>query len=147
MQTDIPRIQKIADAKAFFGEIKNPNAQAMVKKENCGDLSGMQLRIDGGVVREAGYVSYGCGYNLAAHSIICGLVKDKTLDQARALRAEDVNAEAGGFPDHKFHYATQVIELLQKTLDFYDEQQRKAPVSLDKSKFDENREVKCGWTE
>lgn len=147
MHTDIPRIQKIAEAKAHFGELKNPNAQAMVKKENCGDLSGMQLRIEDGVVREAGYVSYGCGYNLAAHSIICGMVRGKTLEQARAIKAEDVNAEAGGFPDNKFHYASQVIELLHKTLDFYDEQQRKTPVALDKSKFDENREVKCGWTD
>lgn len=147
MQAEIERIQKIAEAKEHFGELARPNAQGMVRKENCGDLSGMQLRIEDGMVKEAGYVSYGCGYNLAAHSILCGLVQGKTLEQARALQASDVNARAGGFPDHKFHYAEQVIELLHKTLDSYEESRRKAEISLDKTKFDENREVKCGWTD
>lgn len=139
----IAAIQAIAEKKEFYGELPNANAQATTIAENCGDLSGMQLHVENGRIANIGYVNYGCGYSMAAHTLVCALAKGRSLAQARAIKAQQVADSAGGFPDHKFHYCEKAVGLLNKTIDFYEAQAGNG--QLDKAAFDANREVKCGW--
>jgi nitrogen fixation NifU-like protein len=143
-EVNVPAIQAVAEKKAFFGELPQANAYATAKALHCSDLAGLQLRVENGRIADVSYISYGCGYSLAAHSLLCEVARGLSLAQARALKPADIEAKVGGFPESKQHYCEGAIKLLNDALDHYEKHHGE---KLDASSFDKDREVKCGWNE
>ena len=52
---------------------------------SCGDELTLQLRIEGGVIREASYTGHGCAISQASADIMAELVTDETVEEARRL--------------------------------------------------------------
>jgi nitrogen fixation protein NifU and related proteins len=142
METNVPAIQAIAEKKAFFGELPQANAYATAKAAHCSDLAGIQLQVSDGRIENISYISYGCGYSLAAHSIVCELAKGLSLEQARALKPAAIEEKVGGFPESKQHYCEGAVKLLQDAIANYEQSTGKQD-----AKFDKDREVKCGWND
>lgn len=142
METNIPAIQAVADKKAFFGELPSSNAFATAKAAHCSDLAGIQLNVQQGRIADISYISYGCGYSLAAHSLVCELAKGLTLEQAKSLQPHEIEAQVGGFPESKRHYCEGAIKLLRDAIANYEQGAGKKDAA-----FDKNREVKCGWND
>ena len=143
METNIPAIQAIAEKKAFFGELPQANAYATAKAAHCSDLAGIQLQVNDGRIENISYISYGCGYSLAAHSIVCELAKGRTVAQAKAMKPGEIEARIGtAFPESKQHYCEGAVKLLQDAIANYEQNTGKQDAS-----FDKDREVKCGWND
>jgi nitrogen fixation protein NifU and related proteins len=51
----------------------------------CGDEIDLQLRVDGDVIKEVGFVGRGCSISQASASMMTQLLKDRTVPQALAL--------------------------------------------------------------
>ncbi len=61
----------------------------------CGDEIDLQLRLDGGVVKDARFIGRGCSISQASASMMTQLLKDKPVPQALAL-AERMSAMMQG---------------------------------------------------
>jgi nitrogen fixation NifU-like protein len=144
METNVPAIQAVAEKKAFFGELPQANAYATAKAAHCSDLAGIQLQVEAGRIENISYISYGCGYSLAAHSVVCELAKGRTLDQAKAMKPAEIEQKIGAtFPESKQHYCEGAVKLLQDAIAHY-EQNHGGKID---ATFDKDREVKCGWND
>jgi nitrogen fixation protein NifU and related proteins len=64
-----------------------PDADTVVYMNNptCGDEVHLQLRFDGERVAEAKFLGHGCSISQASISMMTGLLKGKTLEEAKAL--------------------------------------------------------------
>ncbi len=51
----------------------------------CGDEIDLQLRVDGDVIKEVGFVGRGCSISQASASMMTQLLKERTVPQAVAL--------------------------------------------------------------
>lgn len=52
---------------------------------NCGDDLTLELKVDGGIIIDAGFVGSGCAISQASMSIMIDLVKGKSTEEAKAL--------------------------------------------------------------
>lgn len=77
------------------GALEHPTHAVSLTNPLCGDEIDLQLRVDGGVIKEVGFVGRGCSISQASASMMTQLLKDRTLPQAVAL-AERMSAMMQG---------------------------------------------------
>ena len=77
------------------GALEHPTHAVSLNNPLCGDEIDLQLRVDGGVIKEVGFVGRGCSISQASASMMTQLLKDRTLPQAVAL-AERMSAMMQG---------------------------------------------------
>lgn len=77
------------------GALEHPTHAVSLTNPLCGDEIDLQLRVDGGVIKEVGFVGRGCSISQASASMMTQLLKDRTLSQAVAL-AERMSAMMQG---------------------------------------------------
>ena len=65
----------------------------MVGAPACGDVMKLQIKVNGGVIEDAKFKTYGCGSAIASSSLLTEWVKGKTLDEARAIKNIDIVEE------------------------------------------------------
>jgi nitrogen fixation NifU-like protein len=88
-----------------FGEPEDANRDAFGNNPLCGDRLHIYLKVGpGGVIENAAFDGRGCAISVASASMMTGIVKGKTVDQAERLFAafhklctgEDDAPEVGG---------------------------------------------------
>ena len=67
------------------GEIENADGVGEVGNAKCGDIMKMYLKIDGDIISDVKFETFGCGSAIATSSMATELIKGKTLDQALEL--------------------------------------------------------------
>jgi nitrogen fixation protein NifU and related proteins len=77
------------------GTLEHPTHAVSLTNPLCGDEIDLQLRVEGGVIKEVGFVGRGCSISQASASMMTQLLKDRTLSQAVAL-AERMTAMMQG---------------------------------------------------
>ena len=77
------------------GALEHPTHAVSLTNPLCGDEIDLQLRVDGGVIKQVGFVGRGCSISQASASMMTQLLKDRTLPQAVAL-AERMSAMMQG---------------------------------------------------
>jgi NifU-like protein involved in Fe-S cluster formation len=83
--------------------IPNPDGQGASESE-CGDHIEILVRLDGGVVTEAGYYIQGCAFTVVCGRAAAALIRGKTISEARrATSPEGIEAALGGLPDANRH--------------------------------------------
>ena len=88
-----PRGQGTLDGATHRGEAEDPA---------CGDRLSLDLRVEGGVVRETRFRVLGCPGAIAAGSALATLLPGRPAS-AGAVPAADLEAELGGVPSAKRH--------------------------------------------
>jgi nitrogen fixation NifU-like protein len=68
-----------------FGPLEGATATAEGLNPLCGDHLVLQVKVDGGTVREVRFTGTGCAISRASASVMTGIVKGKTLAEAEAL--------------------------------------------------------------
>jgi NifU-like protein involved in Fe-S cluster formation len=76
----------------------------------------LQLRLDGDVVAAARFQTHGCGASIAAGSMLTEMIVGRTLDDCRALTAEQLSTALGGFPPDKRHCPILAVAALRDAL-------------------------------
>jgi nitrogen fixation NifU-like protein len=110
------------------GVIENPDGYAKVGSPVCGDLMEIYLKIEGGVIADIKYRTFGCGAAIASSSMATDMVKGKPLSEAALLTDEQVAAELGGLPDVKMHCSNLAASALHAAIqDYYEKHPEAAP--------------------
>jgi NifU-like protein involved in Fe-S cluster formation len=103
------------------GEMSDADSVGTVGSPECGDMLRMWLKFtekDGQkVIDRASFQSFGCQTAIAVASMATELLKGKTLDQARALSAQELSGDLGALPPMKIHCGQLVEGALRNALD------------------------------
>ena len=68
----------------------------------CGDVMKLQIKVEGGIITDAKFKTFGCGSAIASSSLVTEWVKGMTLDQAMGLKNAQI-AEELNLPPVKIH--------------------------------------------
>lgn len=98
------------------GEIAGANAVAEIENPACGDVLRLTLKIEDRRITRAQFKAKGCVAAIACGSVLTELVTGKTLNEAHALRREDVSAAVGGVPQASKHALHLALEALSAAL-------------------------------
>ena len=114
------------------GEIPNADGVGEVGNAKCGDIMKMYLKINGNVIEDVKFETFGCGSAIASSSMATELIKGKTIDEALALTNKEVVEALGGLPAHKLHCSVLAEEAVKSAVkNYYD----RNGIAYDKSKF------------
>ena len=114
------------------GEIADADGVGEVGNAKCGDIMKMYLKINGNVIEDVKFETFGCGSAIASSSMATELIKGKTIDEALAVTNKQVVDALGGLPAHKLHCSVLAEESIKSAVkDYYDRNN----IPYDKSKF------------
>lgn len=107
------------------GELENANAVGMVGNQKCGDIMKIYMQIDGDVITNVKFKTFGCGAAVATSSIATELIKGKKVDEALALTNSDVIGALDGLPPEKIHCSVLAEEAVKSAINDYYRRQGK----------------------
>ena len=90
----------------------------MVGAPSCGDVMKLQIKVNGGVIEDAKFKTYGCGSAIASSSLLTEWVKGKTLDEARAIKNIDIVEELS-LPPVKIHCSVLAEDAIKSAITDY----------------------------
>ena len=103
------------------GEIPDADGVGEVGNAKCGDVMKMFLKINGNVITDVKFKTFGCGAAIATSSMATELIKGKSIDEALQLTNKAVVEALDGLPANKIHcsvLAEQAVKAAVK--DYYD---------------------------
>ena len=74
----------------------------MVGAPACGDVMKLQIQVDGDIITDAKFKTYGCGSAIASSSLVTEWLKGKTLAEAQTIKNSDSATELA-LPPVKIH--------------------------------------------
>ena len=81
----------------------DPNvATGMTGAPACGDVMRLQLKLDGDLIEDVKFKTYGCGSAIASSTLFVDMLKGKTIQEAKLIKDKDI-AEALELPPIKLH--------------------------------------------
>lgn len=101
------------------GEIIDADGVGEVGNPVCGDIMRIYLKVEGDVIKDVKFKTFGCGAAIASSSITTEMVKGKTLDEALKLTNKDVVNKLGGLPPVKLHCSVLAEEAIKKAISDY----------------------------
>lgn len=114
-------VRKALAAPQNQGEMSDADSVGTVGSPECGDMLRMWLKFtekDGQkVIDRATFQSFGCQTAIAVASMATEMLKGKTLEQARALSAQELTGDLGALPPMKIHCGQLVEGALRHALD------------------------------
>jgi nitrogen fixation NifU-like protein len=100
------------------GTIPNPDGYASAVG-SCGDIMEIWLRIKGDIIRNATFLTTGCGPTVAALSLVTELAKGKTIAEVRQITPEYVLNTLGGLPEENIECAVLAATILREAIRDY----------------------------
>ena len=114
------------------GVIEDADGVGEVGNAKCGDIMKMYLKIDGDIVTDVKFETFGCGSAIASSSMATELIKGKPLSEVSQLTNKAVAEALDGLPAHKLHCSVLAEEAIKAALkDYYD----KNGIAYDESQF------------
>ena len=105
-------------------DMKDPSVgTGMVGAPACGDVMKLQIKVNGGVIEDAKFKTYGCGSAIASSSLLTEWVKGKTLDEARAIKNIDIVEELS-LPPVKIHCSVLAEDAIKSAIKDYTNKNR-----------------------
>lgn len=95
------------------------DAVGIVGNPICGDQMKMYLKIKDDKIVDIRWKTYGCASAIASTSALSELAKGKTLDEAMAISAKDIDNYLGNLPKHKFHCSVLGHDALRDAITRY----------------------------
>ncbi|MBQ9029159.1 iron-sulfur cluster assembly scaffold protein [Candidatus Saccharibacteria bacterium] len=95
------------------------DAMGIVGNPICGDQMKMYIVVEDGKIKDIRWKTYGCASAIASTSALSELAKGKTLDEAVAISAKDIDEFLGNLPKHKFHCSILGHDALREAVDNY----------------------------
>ena len=115
------RIQQAMANPQNMGELASADAVGTVGNSDCGEMLRMWVKFkeqDGRkVIDRATFQSFGCETAIAVASLATELIRGKTVEEALALKTEELAGELGPLPPMKIHCAQLVEGALRSALE------------------------------
>ncbi len=71
----------------------------LVGAPECGDVMRLQIEIEGGIIKDAKFKTFGCGSAIAASSLATEWLKGKTVDEAATVAWHPLGWEAVAYSE------------------------------------------------
>jgi len=120
------------------GVIENADGVGEVGNVKCGDIMKIYLKIEGEVIEDVKFKTFGCGSAIASSSISTEMIKGKTVEEALALTNQEVVKALGGLPSVKIHCSILAEQAIKAAV--YDYTQKTGKVYEALKDFDPNAE-------
>lgn len=101
------------------GELEKPSGTGMVGNPACGDIMKLTIQVEGGVVKDVKFKTFGCGAAIATSSMVTELVKGKNLDEAEKISNSTVAEALDGLPPVKMHCSNLAADALHAAIEDY----------------------------
>ena len=98
------------------GELADASGIGTVGNAKCGDIMRVYLKIEGDIITDATFKTFGCGAAVATSSMATEMVKGKTIAQALQITNTAVMQALDGLPSTKAHCSNLAEEALQAAL-------------------------------
>lgn len=118
------------------GTIKDADAVGRVGNPVCGDVMEIQLKIEGNIIKDIKFQTFGCASAIATSSMITEMAKGKTLDEALEITRNDVADELDGLPPIKMHCSNLAADALHSAIEDYMEKQKKGELKPGENEYD-----------
>jgi len=83
----------------------------MVGAPACGDVMKLDLKMNGDIIEDVKFKTYGCGSAIASSTMFVEMLKGKTIEEAKAIKDKDI-AEALQLPPIKLHCSVLAEEAI-----------------------------------
>ena len=113
------KVMKVFQNPKNVGEVENYDAIGTVGNATCGDIMQITLKIDGDVITDAKFKTFGCAAAIATSSTATEMIKGKTLDEALKITNKQVVEELEGLPPQKLHCSVLAEEAIKAAIEDY----------------------------
>ena len=90
-------------------------ASGMVGAPSCGDVMKLDLKLDGNIIKDVKFKTYGCGSAIASSTMFVDMLKGLTIDEAKKIEDKQI-AEALQLPPIKLHCSVLAEEPIGKSI-------------------------------
>lgn len=101
------------------GEITDADGIGEVGNPKCGDIMKMYIKVDGGVISDVKFKTFGCGAAIATSSIATEMIKGRTIDEALTLTNRAVMDALDGLPPAKVHCSVLAEQAIKSAVSDY----------------------------
>ena len=101
------------------GEVENANGVGEVGNASCGDIMRISLQVEGEVIQDVKFKTFGCGAAIATSSMVTELAIGKTIDEALILTNQAVAEALDGLPPAKMHCSNLAADALHEAIKDY----------------------------
>ena len=84
----------------------------------CGDVMKLQIKVEGGIITDAKFKTFGCGSAIASSSLVTEWVKGKTIDEAETIKNTDI-AKHLALPPVKIHCSVLAEDAIKAAIADY----------------------------
>lgn len=103
------------------GSIEDADGVGEVGNPKCGDIMKMYLKIDGDIITDVKFETFGCGSAIASSSMATEMIKGKPLSEALSVTNKAVAEALDGLPAYKMHCSVLAEEAIKAAIrDYYD---------------------------
>ena len=90
----------------------------MVGAPACGDVMKLQIQVEGNIITDAKFKTYGCGSAIASSSLVTEWLKGKTLAEAQTIKNSDIATELA-LPPVKIHCSVLAEDAIKSAIKDY----------------------------
>ena len=101
------------------GYIEDADGVGKVGNPVCGDIMELTIKVEGGVIADAKFRTFGCGAAIATSSMVTDMVKGRTIEEALAISNAAVAEALGGLPSVKMHCSVLAEQALKSAIEDY----------------------------
>jgi nitrogen fixation protein NifU and related proteins len=98
------------------GALESPTASVQLENPACGDVLKLTANLLDGRISEVKFLAKGCVPAIACASAVTELVKGKTLEQASAMKREELVQYLGSLPEASTHASYLAMDALAALL-------------------------------
>ena len=106
------------------GYIEDADGVGKVGNPVCGDIMELTIKVEGDVITDAKFRTFGCGAAIATSSMVTDMVIGKTIEEALAVSNAAVAEALGGLPSVKMHCSVLAEQALKSAIEDYHRRQR-----------------------
>jgi len=101
------------------GEISNPDGIGEVGNPACGDMMKLCIKVDGDLIVEMKYQTFGCAAAIACSSAASEMMIGKSLNDAAALTRQQVADYLDGLPAEKIACSNLAPDAIRAAIEDY----------------------------
>ena len=102
---------------------EDPNvATGMTGSPSCGDVMRLQLKLEGDLIKDVKFKTYGCGSAIASSTMFVDMLKGKTINEAKQIKDKDI-ATALELPPIKLHCSVLAEDSIKKAIENWESKQ------------------------
>jgi nitrogen fixation NifU-like protein len=102
----------------------------LVGAPECGDVMRLQIEVNGGIITDAKFKTFGCGSAIAASSLATEWLKGKSIDEALTIDNMDLVEELA-LPPVKIHCSVLAEDAIKAAINDYRVKNGEEPIKFE----------------